>query len=615
MRRGGCFHGPTAALVETLEARRLLSGIVVTDAGGGMNYGADVTISQLDPNQTPVTLQDAVDAANNTGGNNTITFDGTAFPSNTQTTITLTGGPLELKGNVTIAGPGAGQVAVSGGNATTVFKVDAGAIAEIDGLTITDGLASIGVGISGVAGGGVYNAGTLALQNDVITGNSSPANAAGSGAGIYNTGALTLQSDAITFNSCTNRDGAGFFNEQGTVTVTDCTIAHNVVNTSGLGGGFFSHGNLTVIDSTISDNSSDGDGGGGEISVSAAIINSTISDNSAHNDGGGLSVLHDNVTITNSTIADNSSSFGTGGVFNQGNVTLSSTIVAGNTGGDWGQIAAATSSINNLVGDGTNTGLTNGIKGNIVGDSMNPVDPLLGPLADNGGPTQTMALLPGSPAIDAAGTTVPNNPLTGQPLTTDQRGTGFSRFVGSAIDIGAFEFAPVIVSAPTVIFGQDGLVTVSVSEPDGIGDLSLSVSSGGTFTHTLTAADNGSFTFDVGLLNTGTYGLHAEFTPTGASTSIMGDSSLTVLSFSQATQNLLDQVNTDGLAPGVVQSLDSKLQAVLTSLGLGNTTTAANQLLAFENFVRAQRGKKIDAALADSLLSSAQSIIDALQAT
>jgi hypothetical protein len=92
----------------------------------------------------------------------------------------------------------------------------------------------------------------------------------------------------------------------------------------------------------------------------------------------------------------------------------------------------------NLIGDGSGmTGLSNGVNGNLVGNYAAPLDPLLGPLQDNGGPTQTMALLPGSPAIDAG-----NNAYATE---WDQRGEGFPRVVGildpdnPVIDIGAFE--------------------------------------------------------------------------------------------------------------------------------------------------------------------------------
>src|SRR5262249_49241867 len=158
------FCLPMAAIVETLETRVLLSSIVVNSTDGGQHYASFVTIGQLNPSSTSVTLRDAVNAANNTAGADTISFDPTVFPPNASspTTITLTGGtPLTLKvtgGATTISGPGAGQVAVSGGNLSTVFVVQAGEVAAISGLTITGGQASIVFG-SVKAGGAIYNLG------------------------------------------------------------------------------------------------------------------------------------------------------------------------------------------------------------------------------------------------------------------------------------------------------------------------------------------------------------------------------------------------------------------------------------------------------------------------
>src|SRR5262249_12346864 len=143
------------------------------------------------------------------------------FAPNVLTTITLTGGPLVLTHNVTINGPGAGQVAVSGGNATTVFKVNSNVIAEIDGLTITGGNATVASGSP--AGGGISNAGNLTLQNDVITDNVSA------------------------------HDGGGLFNSStGIVHITDCTLSDN---SAVFGGGFFNLGTVTVSASTLSNNS------------------------------------------------------------------------------------------------------------------------------------------------------------------------------------------------------------------------------------------------------------------------------------------------------------------------------------------------------------------------
>ena len=98
----------------------------------------------------------------------------------------------------------------------------------------------------------------------------------------------------------------------------------------------------------------------------------------------------------------------------------------------------ATTSAYNLIGTGGSGGLTNGTNGNQVGVA----NPGLGTLANNGGPTQTIALLPGSPAIDKGSNALAVDPTTGKPLTTDQRGPGFVRIVNGTVDIGAYEYTP-----------------------------------------------------------------------------------------------------------------------------------------------------------------------------
>jgi hypothetical protein len=93
-RQRNAWRLPAAAAVESLEQRVLLSSIVVNSADGGQNYASSVTVGDLNPNTTAVTLRDAIDAANNSGGDNTITFDSSVFPPNATTTITLSGGSL-----------------------------------------------------------------------------------------------------------------------------------------------------------------------------------------------------------------------------------------------------------------------------------------------------------------------------------------------------------------------------------------------------------------------------------------------------------------------------------------------------------------------------------------
>ncbi|MGE5191171.1 MAG: choice-of-anchor Q domain-containing protein, partial [Deltaproteobacteria bacterium] len=436
--RGSESWASMSAMVETLEPRVLLSSIVVNSTDGGQNYASTVTVGQLDPTHTAVTLRDAINAANNTGGADSISFDPTVFPpsASTPTTIVLSGGtPLELKdtsGATTIAGPGAGQVTVSGNNLSTVFVIDTGVTAEIDGLTITGGKASVSFGAS-LAGGGIYNAGTLTLQEDVITANS----AAVYGGGLFNSGTVTVTGS--TFSHDTAQFGGGFFNT-GRVSIAESTLAANSASSNG--GGFYSQGTVNVTDSTLSSNSAGVNGGGFYSNNTVNLTNSTLALNSAQTGGGFYNVR--TVTVTDSTIAQNFAQSG-GGVYNSfGNVTLQGTIVARNAVSptnsaprDWaGSIASAASSYN-LVGDGTNTGLTDGVNHNIVGTSASPVDPLLAPLGDYGGPTQTMALLPGSLALDAGANF--NNPVTGSLIAADQRGV--VRPQGAAPDIGAYESA------------------------------------------------------------------------------------------------------------------------------------------------------------------------------
>ncbi len=153
--------------------------------------------------------------------------------------------------------------------------------------------------------------------------------------------------------------------------------------------------------------------------------------------GGGGIENEGTMSISDSTIADNdNTSASGGGILQDGALTLANTIVADNeaaAGPDiYSEDGSLTSEGNNLIGQ-TN-GSTGWITSDLTGTTANPLNPLLGPLANNGGPTETMALLPGSPAIDAG-----NNALIPAGITTDQRGPGYARVVNGNVDIGAYE--------------------------------------------------------------------------------------------------------------------------------------------------------------------------------
>jgi hypothetical protein len=204
------------------------------------------------------------------------------------------------------------------------------------------------------------------------------------------------------------------------------------------GGGILNYGALTLGNSTLDGNTAY-NGGGIFNQGTLAVSNVTLSGNSASFGGGINNVAR--LTLQSVTVSGNSASFG-GGLYNLNGfptpspLTLESTIVAGNTAPDSPDISGtlAATSAYNLVGDGS--GLS-GISDNDANHNLVGHPALLAPLGNYGGPTQTMALLPGSPALDAGSNALAVDPSTGLPLATDQR--GLARVVNGAVDIGAFE--------------------------------------------------------------------------------------------------------------------------------------------------------------------------------
>ena len=244
---------------------------------------------------------------------------------------------------------------------------------------------------------------------------------------------ITGDNSTVTISSVTIRHGkaieiGGILNAS-TLTLTNSTVIGNTADVAG-GIGNFSGSNLTLTNSTVRNNSA-GIGGGIVNAGTMTLTNSTVSGNSAATQGGGiLDIGFGTLTLTNSTVSNNTASSG-GGIFLWlfGKVELTNTLVAGNIASaspDCGGLSSLTSLGHNLIGTSDGCSFTPA-----TGDLVN-VDPKLGPLQDNGGPTMTHALLFGSPAIDAGG--------DASCPATDQRGV--SRPQGIACDIGAFEFVP-----------------------------------------------------------------------------------------------------------------------------------------------------------------------------
>ena len=436
-------------------------------------------------------LRQAVLIANSFPGRNTITFDSSLAGE----TITLTSGEIAITDSLDIEGLDEEQIIVSGNNSSRIFNIDddAGNIYQTDAtidvtiskLTLTNGKAE-GDSFIADSGGAIANSENLELIDSTVTG--STAEFEGGGINSYGNGStVILNRSSIVDNSA--QDGGGIANSSNSsLIINSSEIANNqaikgsgidnkgalelnnsVVSENSSGGGIYNRGNLELNNSIISGNNSSSVGGGIVDRRNARINNSIINNNSATRDGGGIYSSNDgnleiinstisgntasengggifnggtfsffneggNIAIANSTITDNSAGFYGSGVANFGDtIDVTSTIIAGNNNDeDIAGDAPFTSNGNNLIGNGDGAaGFTNGVNGDIVGTNANPIDPLLGTLQDNGGSTPTIALLDGSPAIDAG-----SNPLD---LETDRRGEGFARVRGSQTDIGAFE--------------------------------------------------------------------------------------------------------------------------------------------------------------------------------
>jgi hypothetical protein len=351
-----------------------------------------------------------------------------------------------------ILGPGAANLTLrrsvaDGTPAFRILTIESHGTVHISGLTLSNGIAPVGTPSRG--GGLALLSGHASLTDCVVSGNS--AGSAGFGGGVYTEVDSSLELDNCVISGNEAGNGGGIFNS-GSLTVNYCTIAeNNARSTSGGGGGIFNggNGNMTVLNSAIINNRSSASGGGvfhnGDFV--SAIINSTISGNSANGTGkipinkpmggGGICTLS-TLSVTNSTITSNTALSVGGGnytvaVGSASKTQLAGSILAGNSApsgpDDSGQLI---SQGYNLIGNTTGASITGVTDHNLLN-----IDPRLGPLAQNGGPTQTHALLSDSPALDAGTDAVVGPPLN---LQTDQRGR--PRRAGLAVDIGAFETQP-----------------------------------------------------------------------------------------------------------------------------------------------------------------------------
>jgi hypothetical protein len=395
-------HMPARFVFRLLVVLNLLAAFAVVMPAGAQ--AATLTVTNLN-DRGPGSLRQAIAAA---APGDTITFQ-----AGLSGTITLTSGQLTLAKDLTLAGPGADVLAISGNYRSRVLEIRPGVTAVIEGLTIRDGHDALHTA-------DILNHGTLTLSHSAVTGN------VGFTALVSSAGSTTTISDsAITQNS-----DFGVVND-GAMTITRSTIAENgedglrnydtpleIIDSSILNNaetGVEAYDALSITRSTIAGN---GDQGVNNIFELTTITSSTISGNGLgiRSNAGGETVL------ASSTIAFNQ----TAGLATSGPVTLTNSIVAHNPSGNCDAI------VDPLISGGTN--LSSDATCFVAGgtDRLN-TDPRLGPLADNGGPTLTHLPLPGSPAIDTGGPA----PC---PTATDQR--GINRPQRTACDIGAVEVVP-----------------------------------------------------------------------------------------------------------------------------------------------------------------------------
>ena len=291
------------------------------------------------------------------------------------------------------------------------------------------------------AGGGIFleRSDTVSVTNSTVSGNT----AASAGGGIFleRSDTVSVTNSTVSGNTAASAGGGIFLERSDTVSVTNSTVSGNTAASAG-GGIFLERSDtVSVTNSTVSGNTAASAGGGIflERSDTVSVTNSTVSGNTAPDFGGISSKGGNTLTLSNSTVSGNSATNSYGGIYNpiSGTADLRNTIIAGNSAGSGSPDCGGTltSQGYNLVQDTSGCTIAGDLTGNITG-----LDPILGPLQDNGGPTETHALLLASPVDSPAIDAIPVADCvdtSGNPVTADQRGV--SRPQGTACDIGAYE--------------------------------------------------------------------------------------------------------------------------------------------------------------------------------
>jgi predicted outer membrane repeat protein len=392
--------------------------------------------------------------------NGRTTIDGRSLPSGETGSSDGEGGAIHsiASGMLTI------QNCLITDNSTTGYRAYGGAVYVYDGdISIVNSAFSTNftTGYQGHGGAILVSKGTASIARSTFTGNTGLIQAHG-GAICVIVGSVSVSTSRFNGNAAIGQGGSGGaiagFRD---VSVNDSVFDGNTAKSAG--GAVYGADNICVTSCEFSSNSATGIAGyGGAIAGAhhpVFVTNSTLSGNSTtgtFGDGGAIWTYSGAVTVSNSTIVGNTTSAaGTqgGGIFtfDGATITTRNSIVAQNTDAAGTnpdiRVSGPLFVQNSLIGNNLRTPLAEdqtGTSGNFIGTQVNPIDPLLGPLQDNGGPTLTHAPLRGSLAINSGSNALAVDPASGNAvLTTDQRGAGFARITQGVVDMGAIDVDPV----------------------------------------------------------------------------------------------------------------------------------------------------------------------------
>jgi hypothetical protein len=517
----------------------LLLGLCIMLGGLARPAHAQSTLSVSDCS-SDAQLQAAVAQANSDNAGDVITF---ACSGDIKLTSTLS-----INGSMTLSGSGQ-SVTLDGGDSVGVLSVNSGRSLTLNTLTIAHGSGP------GFDGGGLFNGGgTVSISNSTFANNS-----AADGGGLFNFGTVSINNSTFANNSSYYRGGGGLENGGGTVSISNSTFAYNSAN-GGEGGG------LDSQDGTVT------------------ISNSTIANNSG-SDGGGLDLWRGTMTISNSTVANNSPD---AMLSNIGTVSFSGSIVLGGcatSGGTW------TDNGYNLDNDHYCFSAATSLH----------ADPKLGPLASNGGPTQTMALQDGSPAIDAI-------PLSANLCPgTDQRGQGRPDTGESRCDMGAYEFADP-ADKDLGLSNMPADLTVNATSPKGAvvtyTPPKVVDESGESSTASVSCTPASGSTFAIGTTKVTCTASDSDDT----NSPVSGSFTVTVKGAAAQVSDLVNTVNSFHLSSSLQNALDNKLKDTLTAINAGQTTTACSELTDFSGYVQSHTGKGLTSSQATQLIAAARQV-------